>query len=315
MYHAANRTMPAHLFQIAPPEFPVSVAIAVNRRIWTGGGHRMPGFTLIELLVVIATIAILATLLLPALSQARGQALGASCLSNQHHALLAWHMYVSDNQDWVVPNYRLGATSVDSSGSTTLLPTWAGGDISYGSPDGTNQMLIIGTTNANIGVLGPYLKTSAIFHCPSDRSRTVLNRASFERTRSVTMNKYLAGDVRQMLVNADGVVPVYKLSDIDLVGRGSLIIWMDSHEDGMFGGQFQVYNDVYKQGFFTPPGWRHNRRASLSFTDLHAELHRWQEAATLAPVTGRQSVELLTGESRDWIWMRQHTCRGVADKW
>ena len=64
-----------------------------------GNSHRIKGFTLIELLVVIAIIAILAALLLPAMSQAKASARRATCLNNLRQISVGMHLYAAENAD------------------------------------------------------------------------------------------------------------------------------------------------------------------------------------------------------------------------
>src|SRR6516164_6922905 len=95
--------------------------------------HRRGGFTLIELLVVIAIIAILASMLLPALSRAKAKGQAASCLSNAKQLQLCWFLYTHDNNDFIVPNAISDSHAwIDGSGN----------NLAYDLPGATNVLTI-----------------------------------------------------------------------------------------------------------------------------------------------------------------------------
>src|SRR6188768_2645850 len=132
---------------------------------------RTQGYTLIELLVVIAIIAILAGMLLPALSKAKVKGQAAMCTSNMKQLQLSWLMYPDDNNGVLVQNYN---------GNANAPERWVRGDMTN-DQDATNIVLI------QTGYLWKYNPALGIYKCPGDRS-TQQGGRRLPRVRSVSMD-------------------------------------------------------------------------------------------------------------------------------
>jgi len=216
-------------------------------------------FTLIELLVVIAIIAVLASLLLPALVRAKTAAQTTACLNNLKQLQLCWHLYTHDFEDVLPPNNFVYVA--DSTNTPTPLL-----DSSSWCPGNTRQDAT--TKNIERGLLFPYNTSTAIYHCPTDRS-TIEDANGVKlgalRTRSYNMS---------ISIHCDDAPSFASYNDIIQPTPSELFVFIDVNEDDIIDSTFGIEPDT--DFWIDLPSDRHNQGANLSFADGHAEHWRWQ---------------------------------------
>ncbi|MEK7686127.1 MAG: prepilin-type N-terminal cleavage/methylation domain-containing protein [Verrucomicrobiota bacterium] len=233
---------------------------------------RPSGFTLIELLVVIAIIAILASLLLQALSKAKGMAQRTACLNNLKQLQLGWTMYSGENNDSLPPNHENWNSGSTQAEARSDAPSWVTGNA------------FSDTTSSNIqrGVLFRYLNSAGTYRCPADKS-TVRDAGKFPRTRHYGMNTYMNGTGDSASYNWKTLVELIFRKQFNVLqnpGPAKAFVFMDTHPKNTAGGTFKVDQpDDWIWAHF--PDARHQNGANLSFADGHVEHWRWKEAKSL----------------------------------
>ena len=254
--------------------------------------HRSPAaFTLIELLVVIAIIAILAGMLLPALSKSKAKAHGIICLTNQKQLNTAWFLYADDNERFI-NNHGRDETK-------EKRQNWVNNVLDWGDSDDNTNVIYL-TDNK----IAPYTsKNIGIFKCPADRSMA----ANGSRLRSMAMNAMI-GDTGVLTNRFNPEYRQYsKSSDLDLPTQR--FVFIDEHPDTINDGFF--VNTLSTVAWGNVPGSFHNGAANFSYADGHSEVHKWvvtvEKGTVRPPVKGGVGGLFPATPSTDFQWLTQHT--------
>ena len=265
-------------------------------------------FTLIELLVVIAIIAILAAMLLPALSKAKVRSQGIGCMNNTRQLMLAWRMYSEDNHDQLPFAYATGANAPY---------VWVPGYLDDAAPSSAENWNLDITVKKSI--LWSYCGNSVgVWRCPADTSYGINTKGErLPRVRSVSMSNWVGGNGDSpgtgykggWGLNSPKSIVYRKLAQMLRPGPAMTFVILDERQDSINDAYFVTEMDGYPNAATTKivdyPASYHNRACGFAFADGHSEIHKWKDPRTYPPIRTGIPLNVPSPNNPDVTWMRE----------
>jgi prepilin-type N-terminal cleavage/methylation domain-containing protein/prepilin-type processing-associated H-X9-DG protein len=267
---------------------------------------RPSGFTLIELLVVIAIIAILAAMLLPALSKSKLKAQGIMCMNNSKQQILAWTMYSGDFNDLI-----LGCQN----GLPNRRVNWIDGNLDFSASAGNYDINIYVTKSPMWNYVG---KSKNIFKCPADMSTVSAGGTRQPRVRSISMSQVFGfGEWLDKSYNRSQTKWRTYAKLATIAQPPKTFVFLDEHPDSINDAAFanavtgSLYTDAPSAAQIIDfPASFHGGAAGFSFADGHADIRRWRgsKIQVKATYTGTMPLNVPAGDSYvDTRWMAENT--------
>lgn len=249
------------------------------------------GFTLIELLVVIAIIALLLSIIMPALRKVKKQAMSIVCLSNLRSITTCWHTYATDNSENMVNGHAPHAVYNRPYFWVEAAQDESGNYTGQNAINGTQLLEEDEERGIKKGLLYPYVETVDVYHCPADKSKKIFSPlGSYRNSYSITgmMNGECGEEAALIDPSANYFRSDKAVKKITKVKSPSnkVVLIENTDERGMLFGSWVMYPTV--------PAWNdrtaiwHGNTTMLGYADGHADSHKWVDKTTIENAAGEK---------------------------